>query len=165
MSLDFFNGNCQEMPQDKKKFGIRDDIQSTKAYLDENNPDLWGATVVNEKEYEIIFTAIDKCIIHDNEYKGRGRCEGMLTTDKHLFLVELKDRKHLNRDVMIKQLSDSIDFLNEFNKEQVENFTHKKIFGCNKQKGKFHVIDNELQKRFFKTYKFRIDIQSNILII
>ncbi|MCU7616682.1 hypothetical protein NZ698_05690 [Chryseobacterium sp. PBS4-4] len=171
MSLNFFDNSCQEIPINKKLFGIRDDIDGIKAYIDENNPDDWAATVKNEKGnngegYNILFTAIDKCVLNDVEYPNRGRCEGMLTTEKHLFLLELKDRAKLHSGDMLIQLESTINFLNEFHPNELSNYKHKKVFGCNKKKkGIFYEIDNELQKKFFDKYKFRIDIQTDIVLV
>ncbi|UQB69746.1 hypothetical protein [Epilithonimonas zeae] len=163
---DFFDSKCQQIPVDKNNFGLRDDEDGTPAYIIETNKDSWQAEVFNKNGYDIIFTAIDKCIIQDNEYKGRGRCEGMLTTKRHLYLVELKDKKNLSSGEMLDQLESTIKFLKEFHTEELKSFTHKKVFGCNsKKKGNFFVIDNEFQKSFKGEYGFRIDIQTNIVIV
>ena len=67
---------------------------------------------------------------------------------------------------MLDQLKSTIRFLKEFHTEKLELFTHKKVFGCNsRKKGNFFVIDNELQKSFKNEYGFRIDIQTNIVIV
>ena len=165
MSLDFFKNSCQEIPENKREFGIRDDIPNSKAYLDISNPDLWGATVKNHDEFDIVFTAVDKCVINDNEYEERGRCDGMLTTEKHLFLVELKDKSKTNKTEILKQLTDTVEFLYKFHETELKNFKHKKVFGCNKRHSKFQTIDNEQQKKYFAKYKFRIDVQGEIIII
>ena len=44
-------------------------------------------------------------------------------------------------------------------------FKHKKAFACNKKHSRFQTVDNELSKYFFTKYKFRIDIQSVILVV
>ena len=162
----FFDSKCQQIHVNKNSFGLRDDEDGTPAYIIEIDKDSWQAEVINNAGYDIIFTAIDKCIVKDHEYKGRGRCEGMLTTEKHLYLVELKDRKNLSSGEMLDQLKSTIRFLKEFHTEKLELFTHKKVFGCNsRKKGNFFVIDNELQKSFKNEYGFRIDIQTNIVIV
>ena len=163
---DFFDSKCQQIPVNNNSFGLRDDEDGTPAYIIEIDKDSWQAEVINNAGYDIIFTAIDKCIVKDHEYKGRGRCEGMLTTEKHLYLVELKDRKNLSSGEMLDQLKSTIRFLKEFHTEKLELFTHKKVFACNsRKKGTFFVIDNELQKSFKNKYGFRIDIQTNIVIV
>ncbi|WP_265130591.1 hypothetical protein [Chryseobacterium oranimense] len=168
---DFFHSKCHQIPRDKKNFGLRDDENGTPAYITESDKDYWQAEVINNKAndgngYDIIFTAIDKCIIQDNEYEGRGRCEGMLTTEKHLLLVELKERKNLHSGDMLEQLISTINFLKEFHSEKLALFVHKKVFGCNsKKKGKFFVIDNEFKKAFQHEHGFRVDLQTNIVIV
>ncbi len=41
----------------------------------------------------LTFTAIDKCIIKDNEQEGRGRCDCMLTSSDLIYFIELKDER------------------------------------------------------------------------
>jgi len=41
----------------------------------------------------------------------------------------------------------------------------KKAFACNKQHKHFQEIDNELNLRFFKKYKVRIDVQADIIVV
>lgn len=168
---DFFKLNCQQIPVNKNNFGLRDDENGLPAYIIEVNKDSWQAEIINNQGnsgmgYDIIFTAIDKCIIKDNEFKGRARCEGMLTTEKHLFLIELKDRKTLSSSEMLNQLVSTINFLKEFHAKKLDLFTHKKVFGCNsKKKGRFIVIDNELKKSFLREHGFRIDLQTSIVLV
>ena len=90
MKLNFFGVDCQYPSIAVNSFGLCDNQDGTKAYPDTANPDTWIAEVKNEDNLQITFTAIDKCVLQDHEYKGRGRCDGMLTTDTHLYLVELK---------------------------------------------------------------------------
>jgi hypothetical protein len=92
MKLDFFSVECQYPPIYDNTFGLCDDQDGTKAYPDKVNPNKWVAKVENESNLEITFTAIDKCVLKDTDFKDRGRCDGMLTTHHHLFLVELKER-------------------------------------------------------------------------
>ena len=114
-----------------------------------------------------MFTAIDKCIIQDNEFEGTGRCEGMLTTEKHLFLIELKHKRKTKKSDILDQLLDTIELLIKFNEEELIKFKHKKLFGCNSRKKarSFNDIDNEFQKKIFVKYGFRINIQTNIVIV
>ena len=44
------------------------------------------------------------------------------------------------------------------------DFKYKKAFACNKNHPRFATIDNERNKRFFKEYGFRIDVQGTINI-
>ncbi len=169
--INFFNEKCKQVPRDKRNFGLYDHEDGTPVSIVETRKEIWQAEVINHKGnngegYDIHFIAIDKCIIHDHEFEGRGRCEGMLITDKHLYLIELKDKKRLNSGEMLGQLISTINFLKEFHPEQLKLFIHKKVFGCNhRKKGKFVVIDNEFKKSFQREHGFRIDMQTNIVIV
>ena len=61
------------------------------------------------------FTAIDKCVLNDDEEPGRGRCDGMLTSDsnEHIYFVELKNEAKGWRTEAIKQLESTVQFFIE----------------------------------------------------
>jgi len=77
----------------EKLFGLCDDQQGSIAYTNLDDPNKWIATVKNDRSTRLIFTAIDKCIIKDNEQIGMGRCDCMLTSEEHILFVELKDQR------------------------------------------------------------------------
>ena len=60
-----------------------------------------------------MFTAVDKCVLLDSEFEGHGRCDGMLTTDIHLYLVELKNQNPPWRTHAIDQLESTIQILRD----------------------------------------------------
>lgn len=163
---DFFTNACKENPKNNVSYGICD-LPGGKAFTTTDDQEEWGATVKNESKQSISFTAIYKCLFSDNDFSGRGRCDGMLTTNKHLFLIELKNRNPRGHGVnkeALEQLESTIKFLYEFHPDKITKFSHKKIFACNKKRPQFVVIDSELKRRFFDNYKFRVDIQANIVI-
>jgi hypothetical protein len=163
--MDFFNAVCQEPPRNTNLFGLCDDQLGGKAYSDIATPNNWVATVRNEKNKTLVFTAIDKCVIKDHEEIGRGRCDGMLISDSSLYLVELKNSLPPWQSIAIEQLESTIQFLTQYHAETIKDYTHKKAFACNKIRARFQVIDNEINMRFFRTYGFRIDIQAEIIIV
>lgn len=166
--MNFFFLDCQSGPYSQATFGICDPQDSSRAYVDieEKNSQNWTATVNNGYQKNVIFTAIDKCVIKDNEHIGRGRCDAMLTTENLLFLIELKDKRHTRSGEAIQQLESTIQFLLEnHNADDLKKYQHKKAFVCNRQAKPFVVIDNELQKNFYRNYGFRIDVQAIILVI
>jgi hypothetical protein len=163
MSLNFFRADCQSPSIAANTFGLCDNQDGTKAYPDIANPDTWIAEVKNNSDLQIVFTAIDKCVLHDNEYKGRGRCDGMLTTTNHLYLVELKNQEPPWQSHAIDQLDSTIQFL--FDNHDITQFKKRKAFASNKKRDKFVVIDNEFNKAFYKRTTFRIDIQAEIVIV
>lgn len=161
--MDFFKPECQSGPFDQDQFGLCDDQNATQAYVDTATPEKWVATVENPARRPVTFTAIDKCVIQDCDEPDRGRCDGMLTTDDLLYLVELKDQKSNWKPNAIDQLESTILFLREYH--DLTRFRTKKAFACNKRHKPFAHIDNELMLRFHRNYGFRIDVQATVLII
>ena len=162
MSVNFYIAICRET-LNNSLFGLCDDNNGQKAYTDTNNSAKWIATVKNDRNKQLVFTAIDKCVIKDNEYQGRGRCDGMITSDEHICFVELKDQAKGWITDAIDQLESTIKFFIE--SHDISTFKHKKAFACNKQHKSFQEIDNELNLRFFRQYNVRIDVQADIIII
>jgi hypothetical protein len=163
MSVNFFGTTCQEPPLNNVLFGLCDDKKGAKAYSNTDDSAKWVATVKNDNKKLLIFTAVDKCIIKDNEQHGRGRCDGLLTSDEHIFFVELKDQAKDWITDSIEQLESTIQFFIE--SHNINEYKHKKAFACNKQHKHFQEIDNEFNRSFFRKYKVRIDLQAEIIVI
>ncbi len=163
MSMDFFAAGCQEAPLTNALFGLCDDQNGLKAYTNVGNPASWIASVKNAQNKTLIFTAIDKCVIKDNEEPGRGRCDGMLTSDNLLYLIELKEMKPPWQTSAIEQLESTIEFLKQTH--DLKRYIHKKAFACNKKRPRFQVIDNEMNLSFYRRHGFRIDVQAEIIIV
>ena len=163
MSLNFFEKNCQEPPLTNIEFGLCDDENGTIAYTDIADKTKWIATVKNDIQKSIVFTAIDKCVLFDIEHTGRGRCDGMLTSDNLLYLVELKNQIPPWQTHAIDQLESTIQFL--VDNHDISQFKKRKAFASNKKREAFVIIDNEFNKIFYKRTTFRIDIQAEIVII
>lgn len=161
--MDFFKPDCQSGPFNQAQFGLCDDQNATRAYVDTTTPEKWVATVENPSRVAVTFTAIDKCVIQDADEPGRGRCDCMLTTDDLLYLVELKDQTPPWRQHAIEQLESSIQFL--LAHHDVSRFRHKKAFACNKRRPAFVTVDNELQLQFRREYGFRIDVQATVVVV
>lgn len=161
--MNFFDPQCQEPPLNHTQFGLCDNQDGSKAYTNITEPNSWIATVKNDKFKTLVFTAVDKCVIKDNEEIGRGRCDCMLTSDEHIYFIELKDEKeHWISDAIV-QLESTIQFF--IANYDLSIYRHKKAFACNKQRRKFQVIDNERNLRFFREYSFRIDVQTEIIVV
>ena len=161
--LDFFRADCQYPPFSDASFGLCDDGKATRAYPDNNEPDKWIATVNNADGVNVVVTAVDKCVFRDDEYVGRRRCDVMLTAEKLLYLVELKDCDPPWQSEAIEQLKSTIQFL--MGTHNIDRFTKRKAFACNKRRNRFVAIDNEENITFFQQTTFRLDIQTDILII
>lgn len=166
MSVDFFKTNCKEEIQSVELFGLCDDQNGKKAYSDIDNTENWIATIKNSNAKEIIFTPIDNCItIFKKGTKDKeSTCDGMLTFQDSLYLVELKERITGGWvSEAINQLKNTIMLISA--NHDLTMFKYKKAFGCNKKHPHFTTIDNELSKKFFnESNGFRIDVQSEIVI-
>lgn len=164
MSLDFFDNKCKEKSRKDKVFGLCDKQDGDKAYSDDSNPDDWVA-IVRNTDKEITFTPIDNCIIilKENTKDKESTCDGMLTFENSIYLVELKVRGTGGwLPEAINQLKNTIKLIRA---NQDINYRYKKAFACNRKHPSFTTIDNELSKRFFEeTDGFRIDAQAEIII-
>jgi len=164
--LNFFDPVFQEKPLKNLQFGLCDNEDGTVAFTDTMNKDRWIATVVNPNGLTLVFTAIDKGVIKNDEYSGYERCDGMLTSDNHLYFifVELKNERCEWIQKGIAQLESTIKLFDDAHPGKKKQYTHKKAFVCNKKHSHFHIIDNEQNLKFFKAYSFRLDIQPKILL-
>ena len=119
----------------------------------------------NNKSKKVVFTPIDNCLnIYKEDIKNKeSTCDGMLTFDESIYLVELKIRRTGGwLPETIGQLKNTIRLIRE---NQGIGFKYKKAFACNKKHPSFTTIDNELSKKFFQeTDGFRIDAQTEIII-
>lgn len=166
MSANFLLTDCKEPTRSQGLFGICDDQNNTAAYTDLVNPDKWIAKVINEKNIEVSFTAIDNCILilKEGTKDKESTCDGMLTFENSIYLVELK--KQITGGWIpdaIDQLENTIKLITS--RHTLKEFKYKKAFACNRKHPNFKTMDNEFSKRFFqRTNGFRIDVQSEIKI-
>ena len=158
--MNFFDSACQEPARKDCLFGLCDDQDGTKAYANTDDSSKWIATVQNDSYVELIFTAIDNCVIMGNEEQGRGRCDGMLTSIEHIYFVELKNQKEGWISEAIVQLESTIRFFMEHH--DISRFRYKKAFACNKRHRPFVVIQNEISKSFFENCGFHIHVGRTI---
>jgi hypothetical protein len=156
--------NCTEKPRKDKLFGICDDQDGEKAYSLSTTSDNWIAIVINNNEESVTFTAIDNCIIvYKPETKNEeSTCDGALIWNDSIYLVELKIQATGGwLPKSIEQLENTIKLLSP---DFLEKFKYKKAYACNRKHPNFTTIDNELNKRFFREFGFRIDAQREIII-
>ncbi|HGN2666776.1 hypothetical protein N7414_29005 [Pseudomonas sp. GD04087] len=162
--MNFFNPQCQSGPYNQLRFGVCDDQNSTPAYVDFNTQARWIATIDNPSQQDVTFTAIDKCVLQDNDEPDRGRCDAMLTTNELLYLVELKDQRAHWKPHAVMQLLSTIQFLYQYHPTELNSFRVKKAFACNKRRPAFAVVQQEVKRRFW-VYGFYVDIQANVLVL
>ncbi len=115
MSVSFLTSTCSEPARDDIAFGLCDDQNGSKAYSDASDDSKWVAHVINKQGQQVVFTPIDACII---VFKSNGKdkestCDGMLTSQSCLYLVELKDYKGGGgwKSVAISQLENTMKLL------------------------------------------------------
>lgn len=165
MSVNFLKSDCKEASRSDDLFGICDDQNNTAAYTDVANPSKWIAKVINEKNIDVSFTAIDNCIIilKEGTKDKESTCDGMLTFENSIYLVELKVDRQDWKSKAIDQLENTIKLL--LSNHNLTEFKYKKAFVCNRKHPNFKTMDNEFSKRFFeRTNGFRIDVQAEIKI-
>jgi len=164
--LNFFDPAYQESPINDSLFGLCDNEDGNVAFTDTDieNENNWIATVENPEKSSLTFTAIDKGVIKDEEYNEHERCDGMLTSEnhRHLYFVELKNKRDNWISKGILQLESTIKLFDVAHPGKKRQYIHKKAYVCNKKHPHFHFFDNELNRNFFRTYRFRIDIQAKI---
>jgi hypothetical protein len=162
MSIDFFQSSCQQKLSDPL-FGLCDDQDGRRAYTNTTDPGRWIATVKNDRNKDLVFTAIDHCIISDTELLTRRRCDGMLSSDELICFVELKDRNRGWIEEAIEQLESTIKLFVKRHGQPTQR--HRKAFACNRAHPHFQEFDNERNQRFFQTFGFRLDAQAEIIIV
>lgn len=166
MSVDFFGISCKESSKTDKLFGICDDQNGKKAYTNTADRRKWIATVINDSNIEITFTAIDNCIIvlKEGTKNKESTCDGMLTFTNSLYLIELKEKGPGGWLPNAQdQLENTIRLL--YSNHSLAQFRHRKAYACNRKHPNFTVLEAEKRKDFFnRTNGFRIDAQAEIII-
>jgi len=163
MQVDFFNKECQKITY-KDKFGICDDLDlnaKTPAYLDFLNTDNWLVEIINSSPpREIIFTAIDHCILkYDKMIDNPSRCDAMLTYNNSIVFVELKNK--FKKPAQIAQLENTIRLFFENNLNMI--FSKKEAYLSNKKKTVF--LSQDTKDKFMQENNgFRLYFSTVIVI-
>jgi len=162
MFINFFAAACQNHTT-ATRFGLCDDENNTPAYIDTSDQLKWIAIVENQKIVKVTFTAIDNCIaILKADGSMERRCDGMLTYTDNIVFVELKNQRRNWISDAVEQLKITIECFTKHH--NLGLFTHKKAFACNKKRPNFCHSHKETMRRFFNTYKIRLNIQAEIKI-
>ena len=163
MTVNFLDVRCQELPISASQFGICDDQNGLIAYTDTTDSSKWIATVNNPQATPVTFTAVDNCVeILRGDGDADRKCDGMMTYSENLVFVELKEVKSSWISDAVEQLEITIQHF--IANHDIGIFRHKRAFACNKKHPNFHVIDNETKRRFFDTYRIRLNVQATIQI-
>jgi len=163
MPINFFDETCQELSIVDSEFGICDNEDGSKAFVDRVNRDKWVATVDNSGKMELTFTAIDNCveIMRDNGDMDK-RYDGMLTSEEHIFFLELKSQRSNWITDAIEQLRVTVGHFIE--NHDISIFRYKRAFACNNKHPQFQVINHEKKQRFFNEFKVRLHVQATIKV-
>lgn len=170
MKINFFVERCQSKTL-SPLFGLCDDPppSNTPAYIDTeiaNQETKWIAVVKNDDEIELTFTAIDHCIdIKRENGEMDHRCDGILTSQKEIIFVELKERDCKNRVWIEKaqtQLKISINYFKV--SQNLDIFKSKKAYIANRKKPNFQSGQMERMNRFKNETGVRLIIQNTIEI-
>lgn len=167
MSINFSDPKCQTH-SNKKQFGLCDDPPPAKnpAYIDEANGGKWIATVINEEEHEVTFTAVDHCIeTLRKDGKMDNRCDGFLSYNTTIIFVELKQRDE-DGNKWIKegdgQLRTSIEYF-EKSMESLQ-FTTKGAYIANNERPKFRESQSTRMEKFGDETGYVLRIENRITL-
>lgn len=166
MSADFFNSTCQEPPTTETSFGVCDDQNNSKAYLDFTTPANWIAEIDNASEVEVIFTAIDNCIdlLRANGTKDN-QCDGMLTYTGNIIFVELKESKGKSRKWLRHGEKQLISAISHFsNNHDITVYPVKRAFLSNNKKPFAHSSQGVRIRRFKRITGVDLYIMTKIVI-
>jgi len=166
MPIDFFRVQCQR-PTRETRFGLFDAEDNTPAkilYADEPS---WNATVLNNDQKEILFTAIDNCIdIWRNQNEMESRCDAMMTYESNLLFIELKNRRNTWQEEGLSQIESTIKGMIEEQNVFYYSFNKRKAIVANARHQFPHFQNNNLEQReyFMREYKARIQFEAQIVI-
>lgn len=163
--MSFFGTSCSEIARNEEEFGLCDGQGLNRAFSTIHDPALWVAVVKNPTRGTITFTALDHCLdFRKNDTNDQeSLCDGMLTFDNGLFLVELKAWRSSGwMSKAESQLRNSIALLRE--QHDVSTFRLRKACICNKRRPNFHVIETARKRAFFDETGFRLDVNTTIAI-
>jgi hypothetical protein len=165
MAIDFSIPACVT-ETNEAVFGICDDSPPSidPAYLSFQNAEEWIAWVDNDQNKTVTFTAIDHCveILRPNTEK-ESSCDGMLSYDKTIKFVELKDR---NYSGWLGKAIDQLQITIKIYKADVGMAAFDKYFAfvANKQRPFFKGANSSLSQRFEDETGFILRVEHVIKI-
>lgn len=167
MTLIFSDANCRSCTT-KKLFGLCDDPPPPhkKAYIDFTDGSKWIAVVENDYEQLIYFTAIDHCVeIRDRFGKMIKRCDGVLSFDKTIIFIELKQRDEKGSKWVKDAEKQLISTILEFEKtEEAQGFRNKKAYISNNQRPWFRESQQRRMEKFLEETGYVLRIENRIKI-
>ncbi len=166
MIVDFFKPECQKTTNERK-FGLYDAEDNTPVIIKLTDESSWNATVINNERKSVRFTAIDNCIdIVKENGKMDSRCDGMLTYDTTLLLIELKNKRGSWQTEGLSQIENVAKIMIEQIPDYYNGFKRRKAIVANRKYPRpgFRTSNKEIRQRFFTEFKMRIQFESEIII-
>lgn len=167
MNIDFCKKECQSRTIEKR-FGIYDAEDNSPAVLKFEDENCWNAIVTNDSCKDLLFTAIDNCIeIWRKTGEMDNRCDGMLTFDETLLLIELKNKRDSWQAEGLSQIEATIKQMQNIETGFFYKFKKRKAIVSNRknQFPSFQESNKEQREYFMKEYKTRVQFESEIIII
>ncbi len=162
MKINFFDQGCNTAIS-ANEFGICDDHLQAAAYITTDQQMKWGAHIVNPEGREILFVAIDNCIeIKRPNGEMERRCDAMLSYDRNIDFVELKDVKANWIEDGAGQLLATVSIFSKFH--DLKQYRRKRAFICNRQHRRFRPTNLETKQRFEYTFNMRVFAQHQITV-
>lgn len=161
MKATFDKPECQTITS-KKRFGLCDHTPppSSPAYLDETEGKKWIAVVHNDNCLEVLFTAIDHCILLTGETKPLEKsCDAMLRTDDTVIFVELKSRNEKGSEWVKEGIDQLLSTIRFFEATGLSKGLIKKAYVANNRRPYFRESQTSRMEDFrLKTgYILRIE--------
>jgi hypothetical protein len=165
--IKFTEAQCLSQSSEKL-FGLCDDPLPAKnpAYIDETNGRKWIAVVVNEDRHIVRFIAIDHCIhIQREDGKQAKRCDGTLTYEETIILVELKSRG-AEGNAWVKDAEEQLraSIVHVSNSDIADDFPLKKAYIANSEHPKFKDSQQGRMDKFFLETNYVLRIENRIII-
>lgn len=145
-------------------FGLCDPGEGKKAYPDLTDERTWIATVDNKSGIALNFIAVDNCIeIRRPDGNMDNRCDAILTNDRHIVFVELKDQdKDWINHAVNDQLQTTIDHFKA--NHTIDAYPKRDAYACNKRHPYFNYSRMELMTDFKNKNDVRLHIDAHIVI-
>ncbi len=163
MKINFFEPACQEKIS-APRFGLCDDQNGSKAYIDSTNPSKWIAIVKNDANIPITLTAVDNCIaIYRENGELESRCDGMMTYPENIVFVELKEVRTAGWiPGGVDQLKVTISLFGQ--NHDLSLFRKRRAFLVNKKFPSFQYGHQDLMEHFKNETGVRLIIHNTIKI-
>ena len=164
MAIDFFISRCMIQNITAIHFGLCDPGEGQKAYPTPADEDTWIATIDNKSGAALNFIAVDNCIeIRRPDGNMDNRCDAILTNDRHIVFIELKDQdKDWINHAVDDQLQTTIDHFKA--NHTLDSYAKRDAYACNRRHPYFKHSLMERMTEFKNKNDVRLHIDAHIVI-